>query len=141
MTYPVERLRNHLDAASLLTGYTVKYDRWSDSDLASKDSFVVFRLAGTGGDSAFDIQQPDIRVIIVAVPEVAQTARNTAWKIIEYLRKSYSDSNAWLYEPIGFPQGPSEMSDGRVVWEVTVRVHMDSKDFFSAVLTDNIVGE
>lgn len=125
MTFPIERLRNHLDAGSLLTGYVVKYDRWSDADLASEDKFVVFRLAGTGGDSAFDIQQPDIRVILVGLPQDALALRTTAWDCIKYLRDNYADAEAWLYDVIGFPQGPMEMEDGRQVWELTVRVGVE----------------
>lgn len=115
------RVKEHLDAGNLLTGYAVKYFRYSDADTNERGEFVLLRPAGTSGESDFIVQTPDVQIVLVAQPEGILTGDAKMLEILRYLRNNFDSASVLGFEPIGPVIGPRYLENGRPVFELNVR--------------------
>lgn len=115
----LSRVRNHIN--HLLTGYTVKYYRWSDDDLATEAGKVImFRMNGTGvGNHQRQLQ--DVRISVMSSPDDAASADDDMLAILRYLRANYEATDVFNIDPFGNYAGPIWLSNGRALFEMTVR--------------------
>ena len=119
----LQRFQQHLAAGNLLTGYDVKWYRWSDQDLNGRGQLILFRMPGTSGTGAHVIQRPDVELTILCDPEQIVAGDNRMLAILRYLRDNFSDGgqlvNMW---PVGPYAGPIYLENNRAMFRLVVRV-------------------
>ena len=121
----LQRLSQHLDDGGLLTGYEVKYYRWSDQDLNGDGQVILFRMPGTEGDGAHVIQRPDMEIRILCDPDQVQAGDARMLQILQYVRANFEVDNTFgrfinLW-PIGVYTGPTYLENNRALFRLVVR--------------------
>lgn len=121
----LQRFREHLDAGNLLTGYTVKYYRWSDQDLQGAGQVARFRMPGTEGNGAHVIQRPDMELTLMCNPDQVNATDKRMLQILQYLRANFSSDtasgvivNLW---PFNGYSGPVFLENNRAQFSMVVR--------------------
>jgi len=118
----LNRVKNHIiDDGNLLSGYTVKYYRWSDADLNGDGNVALFRMSGTNGPSAHVIQWPDVSLFLLANPASVQQADADMLDVLQYLRAEYADTDVFNMVPVGTYTGPMYLDNGRAMFEMVIR--------------------
>lgn len=116
----LQRVSGHVSA--LITGYSVRYYRWTDADLNGKGSVVLFRMSGTSGAADHLVQYPDVSIQIICDPEKVRDADATMLAIVRYLRSEAGFTSATVenFEPLS-QTGPAYLQNGRARFELVVR--------------------
>ena len=116
----LQRVSGHVSA--LITGYSVRYYRWTDADLNGKGGVVLFRMSGTGGAADYHVQYPDVSIQIICDPEKVRDADATMLAIVRYLRSEAGFTSATVenFEPLS-QTGPAYLQNGRARFELVVR--------------------
>lgn len=123
----LQRMKWHLDQASLLDGYQVKFYRWSDQDLNGDGQVILFRMPGTEGDGAHVIQRPDVEISMVCDPDQVKAGDERMLQILQHIRDDFETDaanpfgrifNMW---PIGVYTGPRYMQNNRAMFSLVVR--------------------
>jgi hypothetical protein len=118
----LERVKQHIiDDGGLLGAYAVKKYKWSDADLAGSASIALFRMSGTGGRSDHQQQQPDVSLFLLASPALKVQADNDMLAVLRYLRADFSSANVFAFYPLQSYKGPSDLENGRVIFEMVIR--------------------
>jgi len=118
----LNRVKNHIiDDGGLLSGYAVKYYRWSDDDLNGKGSVALFKMSGTNGGADSVVQWPDVSLYLLADPDAVVAADNAMLAVLRYLRGDYADTGVFNMVPIGTYAGPMYLDNGRAMFEMVVR--------------------
>ena len=121
----LQRLSQHLDDADLLSGYEVRYYRWSDQDLNGSGQIILFRMPGTSGDGAHVIQRPDIEITILCDPDKVTEGDERMLAILQYLRENFNVDNQFgrMFSlwPVGPYSGPTYLQNNRALFALVVR--------------------
>lgn len=116
-----EDLESHLGA--LLTGYTVKYFRWSDNE--DSPPMVLMRFPGGGGASDPLLQQFDVMLMMVQEPVAATLGHADMSAILKRVREGGSHGTVRRFEPLDNIMGPQYLDDGRPLWTLNVRCYTE----------------
>lgn len=116
----LQRVKAHIEP--LLTGYQIRYFRWTDADLLNKGQVVLFRMAGTGGSSDHLVQYPDVSVQVLCDEDKVAQGSALVLSIMRYLRseEGFSSGPVENYEPLQ-NTGPSYLNNGRARFELVIR--------------------
>lgn len=118
----LQRLKTHIiDDGGLLSGYDVRYYKWSDIDLNGSGSVAMFRMAGTSGRVVSHTQFHDVSVELLANPTSVKQADNDMLGVLRYLRSDYFATGVFNAVPMGAYNGPIYLSNGRAMFEMVVR--------------------
>lgn len=117
----LQHMRDHLDAANLLDGYTVNFYRFSDQDLNGDGDVIVFRMTGTEGTGAHVIQRPDISIQMLCNPARVVDGDNRMLQILRYIRANFTATDIFNMWPIGVYTGPTYLQNNRARFELVVR--------------------
>lgn len=121
----LQRLQTHLDGAGLLSGYQVRFYRWSDQDLNGSGQVILFRMPGTEGDGAHVIQRPDMEISILCDPDQVKAGDERMLQILQYIRANFDVDNAFgrMFSlwPIGVYTGPTYLENNRALFRLVVR--------------------
>lgn len=116
-----EDLEAYLGA--LLTGYTVKCFRWSDS--GDPVPVVLMRFPGGGGASDPLLQQFDVMLMMVQEPVAATQGHADMSAILKRVREGGSQGTVRRFEPLDNIMGPQYLDDGRPMWTLNVRCYTE----------------
>ena len=116
----LQRVSGHVSA--LITGYSVRYYRWTDADLNGKGGVVLFRMSGTGGAADYHVQYPDVSIQIICDPDKVRDADATMLSIVRFLRsvEGFTSTAVENFEPLS-QTGPAYLQNGRARFELVVR--------------------
>lgn len=121
----LQRLSQHLDDGGLLTGYEVRYYRWSDQDLNGTGQVILFRMPGTEGDGAHVIQRPDMEINMLCNPDQVTNGDARMLDIVQYLRANFDADNTFgrvfSLWPTGTYSGPIYLENNRAMFRLVVR--------------------
>jgi len=117
----LKKVAGHLDDAGLITGYTKKYFRWTDADVAGTANFVLFRMAGTAGARDATVQRPDVRILLVCNAKSVDAGSQKAEAIFANFAGTTAPDGIIKLEPLGTVNGPFYLDNGRSVFEIIVR--------------------
>ena len=122
MTSLLDRVETHLNAGGLLDGYTVRQIRWTDADIAQTGQVILFREAGTAGESDFVVQKPRVHVEMITDPDQVVEGRERMREITQYLRTNYKDTDVVHFQPIGAVASPKYLQNDRAIFRLTVEL-------------------
>lgn len=123
-TTVLERVRDHLQDAGLLAGYTVRFYRWTDGE---QGAFIVLRYGGAG-TADYLVQRPDVRLILVTDSAASVRAGEVRmYEILRFLRGNYRAPGLMSANPVGGIIGPSYLEDGRGVFELNITAITDNQ--------------
>lgn len=126
-TEALEAVRNELDAHGLLDGLSVRYFRWTDTDLNQGADLVAFVFPGTEGPSDTFLQQPDVDIVLLKAPQEIKAGADLMGSILSHLRTVVTpSSSAARFQPLSWVQGPIPLDDGRMAFRLSVRVYMEA---------------
>ena len=128
MADAVEIVRQNLNAASLLAGYTLRLWEWTDEDLNGAGDVIRIGFAGSGGGSDFIISQPDVSIQMLAGAGTFVAGRARMAQIENHFYENFEGNGAFLLLPVGEIVGPSMLSNGRRRLELLVRVMTDRQE-------------
>ena len=128
MADAVEIVRQNLNAASLLAGYTLRLWEWTDEDLNGAGDVIRIGFAGSGGGSDFIISQPDVSIQMLAGAGTFVAGRARMVQIENHFYENFEGNGAFNLVPIGEIVGPSMLSNGRRRFELIVRVMTDRQE-------------
>ena len=116
----LQRVSGHI--AALISGYSIRYYRWTDADLNGQGGVVLFRMSGTGGAADYHVQYPDVSIQIICDPDKVRDADATMLAIVRYLRSEAGFTSATVenFEPLS-QTGPAYLQNGRARFELVVR--------------------
>mgnify|MGYP001244658100 CR=1 FL=1 len=116
----LQRVSSHI--SHLLTGYTLRYFRWTDSDLRGSGQVVLFRMAGTSGPSDHQIQYPDVSVQMICNPDSVVAGDAVMLSVLRFLRSEAGFTSATIenFEPLRLT-GPAYLENGRARFELVIR--------------------
>lgn len=128
MSIPLmEKCSQYVTDAGLAAGVERVFMRWNDSYLKGRD-FLLFRQDG-GGDSNELLQQINVRIVAVVKPEgdaKVISFEQMVGDLARLFRESLSVPNGvQRFEVIQEPSGAMEMEDGRLWWQLTIRVYTE----------------
>lgn len=108
--------------AHLLTGYAIKYYRWSDEDLNGSGQVVLFRSDGIRGGSDYQLQYVDVSMQMVCNPSAVQAGDAVMLSVLRYLRSDdgFKGGTVGNFEPIAMT-GPAYLQNGRARFEIVIR--------------------
>lgn len=117
----LNRVKGHI--LPLLTGYQVRFYRWTDEDLQGTGQVVLFRMAGTSGQSDHQIQYPDVSVQMVCNPDQVRAGDAVMLSVLRFLRSEagFTSDDVENFEPLGPIRGPSYLENGRARFELVIR--------------------
>lgn len=116
----LNRVKDHI--AALLTGYTIRFYRWTDADLQGGGDVVLFRMAGTAGASDYQIQYPDVSVQMICAPDRVRDGDAVMLSVLRFLRSDagFTSGDVEGFEPLSMT-GPAYLENGRARFELVVR--------------------
>ena len=118
----LQRAKAHIiDDGGLLSGYALRYYRWSDSDLAGAGSVALFRMTGTTGSVQTPAQFLDVSLFLLADPQGVKTADDDMLGVLQYLRANYEDTGVFNFFPLAGYTGPVFLENGRGMFEMVIR--------------------
>ena len=118
----LQRVKAHIvDDGSLLSGYAVRYYRWTDTDLSGGGEVALFRITGTEGQVNRHVQYPDVSLFLMASPANVGAADDAMLGVIQYLRANHETAGAFNMFPVGTFTGPSYLENGRAIFELVIR--------------------
>jgi len=114
--------RVHAHIAPLLTGYAIRFYRWTDEDLQGAGQVVLFRMAGTAGPSDYQIQYPDVSVQMVCNADAVRVGDAVMLSVLRFLRSDagFTSETVEGFEPLAM-SGPAYLQNGRARFELVVR--------------------
>lgn len=121
MSYELlNRVKDHI--LPLLTGYTIRFYRWTDEDLQGAGQVVLFRMTGTAGPSDHQIQYPDVSVQMICNPDQVRAGDAVMLSVLRFLRSEagFTSEPVENFEPLGLT-GPSYLENGRARFEMVIR--------------------
>lgn len=122
----IGRLETYLNAASLLTGYAVKYFRWLDADVNNTTPFIMLRQSGAG-NSDINMQETRLTITLVATPITAIDADTRMQSILRYLRGTVQTTGVTRFDPVGTVVGPMYLENDRPVFQLTVACYTEDQ--------------
>lgn len=116
----LNRVKDHI--AALLTGYTIRFYRWTDADLQGGGDVILFRMAGTAGASDHQIQYPDVSVQMICAPDRVRDGDAVMLSVLRFLRSDagFTSGDVEGFEPLSMT-GPAYLENGRARFELVVR--------------------
>lgn len=114
-------------APTLLTGYVVRFFRWTDEDIAQSTPFIMLRQPGTGGQGSALLQSVDVQVMLCDTPANVVSADARAAAIMRRFRSSTTQTGVVRFDPIGEVQGPLYLENGRPFWLINVRCYTEDQ--------------
>jgi len=83
----LQRVKAHIvDDGALLSGYAIRYFRWTDTDLSGAGEIALFRTSGTAGQVNRQVQFVDVSLLLMASPANVGAADDAMLGVIQYLR-------------------------------------------------------
>lgn len=122
----LESVRDHIQDAGLLTGYDVRFFRWTDQDAEGNSPLIMFRIGGSG-DSNVVVQQTDVAVVLLENPTSVVTGDARMADILRLFRTTPTRAGIIRFLPLGTKLGPFYLENGRPVWELTIRVFTEDQ--------------
>jgi hypothetical protein len=118
----LQRVKAHImDDGGLLTGYTPRFFRWTDTDLRGAGSVALFRMTGTGGAFDWQVQFSDVSLFLLTAQDAAASGADDMLAVSRYLHDSYSTDGAFYLFPLGAFTGPAYLENGRASFELVIR--------------------
>jgi hypothetical protein len=105
----------------LLSGYAVRYYRWTDADLNGSGNVVLFRMTGTAGLVQTPAQTLDVSVFLLANPSAVKAADDAMLAVLQYLRANYTATGLFNVFPLNSYTGPEYLENNRAMFEMVVR--------------------
>lgn len=119
----LQRVADHLSAASLLDGYDVRFFRWTDVDADGNTPLVMFRMAGSQGAlTDFSLQYLDVQFLLLDNPASVVSADTRCRDIVTYIRENFDTTGALYIDPLSAVQGPFYLDNGRPWFMMDFRV-------------------
>ena len=128
MADEVEIVRQNLNDAGLLAGYTLRLWEWTDEDLNGAGDVIRIGFTGSGGGSDFIVSQPDVSIQMLAGAGSFVAGRARMAEIRDHFYANFEGNGAFLLLPVGEIVGPSMLSNGRRRFELLVRVMTDRQE-------------
>lgn len=122
----LESVRDHILDAGLLTGYDVRFFRWTDLDADGNSPLILFRIAGSG-ESNVVVQQTDVAIVLLDNPTSVVTGDNRMTDILRLFRTTPDRAGILRFLPLGTKLGPFYLENGRPLWELTIRVFTEDQ--------------
>lgn len=122
----LESVRDHISDAGLITGYDVRFFRWTDQDAQGSSPLIMFRIGGSG-DSNVVMQQTDVAVVLLDNPTGVVTGDERMSDILRLFRTNATRAGILRFLPLGTKLGPFYLENGRPVWELTIRVFTEDQ--------------
>lgn len=116
----LRRVSGHLQPTGLLSGYSVKYHRWSDEDVAGGGEVIVFRMGPSVGSTSHVIQSNNVEINMLCSPGMSDEGNARMLQITQYLRDNYEDNGVFNIVPVGSFVGPTFLQNKRVTYELLV---------------------
>ena len=116
----LRRVSAHLQPSGLLSGYTVKYHRWTDEDVASGGEVIVFRMGPSQGSTSHVVQRNDVEINMLCSPGASDEGNSRMLAIVQYLRDNYEGAGVFNIVPVGSFVGPTFLQNKRTVYELLV---------------------
>ena len=120
------RVKNLLDGEGLLTGYEVRYFRWTDADADGNTPFILFRQSGSGPSDVL-LQETRVNITLVATPTTVVAADTRAQEILRLLRQDDTVTGVTRFDPQGTVRGPMYLENGRPVFDISVRCYTEDQ--------------
>jgi hypothetical protein len=118
----LQRVKTHIvDTGTLLSGYSVRYFKWQDTDLSGAGEIALFRTMGTEGQVNRHVQFPDVSLYLLASPANVGQADDDLLGVVQYLRANPSGTGAFNMFPAGTFTGPTYLENGRAIFELVIR--------------------
>ena len=118
----LQRVKNHIvDDGGLLSGFAVRYYRWSDVDLNGSGSVALFRMTGTSGRVNTAAQFHDVSLFLLAAPTAVKVADDAMLGVLQYLRGDFSDTSVFNMFPVAGYTGPTYLENDRAMFEMVIR--------------------
>lgn len=122
----LQRVHDHLNAGGLVSPYAVRYFRFTDLDITENTPFMLFRMAGSQGAlTDFNVQYPDVQLVIVDNPAGVVAADTRARDIMQYVRSDFDDTDIIYIDPLSAVAGPFYFENGRPWFQLDFRVTVD----------------
>jgi hypothetical protein len=122
MSDPLAQLSAHV--ADLITGYAVRFHRWTDADQNGAGKLVLFRLSSTG-DSDFLVSRRDVLIRMLCNPAQVEAGRVVMQRIQARIFTEYKGQGAFHFQPMGEVLGPMYLQNDRAMFDLNVRVMSD----------------
>lgn len=127
----LNRVKQHIvDGAGLLTGYTLRYYRWSDEDLNGSGNVALFRMTGTSGQTNHEAQQHDVSLFLLVGPKDVRRADDDMRAVVQYLRSEAGYTNGadvFAFHPLQSYTGPTYLQNGRALFEILIRCGVEDE--------------
>jgi len=120
------RVHDHIDDAGLITGYAVRYFRWTDADLAGNTPIIMFRQSGSGASDEL-LQNTRVSIVLLANPTGVVAADTRAQAIQRLLRGDTVPTGIVRFDPVGAVRGPLMLENGRQAFEVIVACYTEDQ--------------
>lgn len=118
----LQRLKGHIiDDGNLLSGYAVRYYRWTDADLNGAGNVVLFRMTGTTGIVQTPAQMADVSMFLLANESSVKSADDSMLAVLQYLRANYTTTGVFNFFPLNTYTGPDYLENNRAMFEMVVR--------------------
>lgn len=116
----LQRVSAHIE--HLIFGYSIRYYRWSDEDLNGTGQIALFRMAGTGGPSDYQIQYPDVSIQLLCNANAVAHGNDVMLSVLRFLRSDagFTSETVEGFEPFAI-SGPAYLQNGRARFELVVR--------------------
>lgn len=120
------RVKNLLDGEGLLSGYSVRYFRWTDADADGSEPLILFRQSGSGPSDIIS-QETRVNITLVATPTTVFAADTRAQAILRLLRDTDTVTGVTRFDPEGTVRGPMYLENGRPVFDIVARCYTEDQ--------------
>lgn len=119
----LQRVEDFLTAAGHTTGYTIKFFRWTDKDIAGTQPFICLRALPGSGLSNELVQEVDVLIQVVQTVGAGKTKAldDLMEAIMATMRGTTTPTSVVRISPVGQPVGPLHLENKRPYSELTVR--------------------
>lgn len=123
----LERVRDWLEDAELLTGYSVKFFRWTDEELQGAARQILIRPDGTEGPSDPYVQRPRVQLVLIEEPTRVLEG-DARMRAVTREARSLTEPgplDTVEIDAAGPVQGPFYLDNGRAWWRLVLTVTVE----------------
>lgn len=123
----LKRVRAFLELSpNLITGYKVKYFKWTDKDGKGKQPLCVLRTSGSGASTS-NMQMVDTSVQLIGLPTTIKSTDDKMEAILARVRAQKSVTGVVKFEALGTVMGPRFLENGRPVFDLNIRAYCEDQ--------------
>lgn len=122
----LQRVSAHIITdGGLLTDYTLRYYRWTDTDLQGSGKVALFRMSGAVGQVNRHIQFPSVELTLLADPDGVTEADADMLAVLRYLRTNPTTTGVFNFFPVGTYTGPTYLENDRALFIMEISTGVD----------------